>query len=80
MNTEIGQLQLQLPPGFEKRAQRIGRLVGENLAHYTALPSGRIEHLQVGPVRIERHFSDSRVARQIAESIYSAIHGQSFHP
>ncbi|MDD2463323.1 MAG: hypothetical protein PHI97_04945 [Desulfobulbus sp.] len=73
MSTEIGQLQLQLPPGFEKRAQRIGRLVGENLAGYTSLPTGRIEHLRVGPVAVETHHTDQRVAQRIADSIHAAI-------
>ncbi len=73
MNTEIGQLQLQLPPGFEQRAQRIGRLVGEALAGFVSMPPGRMEHLRVGPVAVEAHFSDQRVAQQIAQSIHAAI-------
>nr|WP_320010944.1 hypothetical protein [uncultured Desulfobulbus sp.] len=77
MKTEIGQLQLHLPPGFEKRAQRIGRLVAENLATYTNLPPGRIDHLRVGPVRVELQHSDGRVARRIAESIYASLQGGS---
>jgi len=73
MNTEIGHLQLQLPPGFEKRAQRIGRLVGEALAGSTTLPAGQIEYLRVGPVEVGVHFSDQRVAQTIADSIHAAI-------
>ncbi|MGD9949707.1 MAG: hypothetical protein AB7U29_14695 [Desulfobulbus sp.] len=73
MSIEIGQLRLELPPGFEKRAQRIGRLVGEALAAYSTLPAGRIDHLRVGPVAVETHLSDLRVAQRIADSIHAAI-------
>lgn len=73
MSTEIGQLQLQLPPGFEQRAQRIGRLVGEALASSPLLPSGRIDRLHVGPVQVKHHHSDVQVAREIAESISAAL-------
>ena len=40
MNIEIDQLHIALPAGFEARADRIARLVGQALAH---LP-GTIEH------------------------------------
>jgi hypothetical protein len=73
MSTEIGHLQLQLPPGFEERAERIGRLVGEALADYGNVPSGRIDHLRVGPLAVGTELSDQRVARQIADSIHAAI-------
>lgn len=72
MTTEIGHLQLQLPPGFEQRAQRIGRLVGESLAGRD-LPAGRLAHLRIGPVAVEAHLSDRRVAQRIADSIHAAI-------
>lgn len=73
MTTEIGHLHLQLPPGFEHRAQRIGRLVGETLAQRNDLDPGRINHLGVGPVQVESHHSDHEVAWRIAASIHSAI-------
>lgn len=73
MITEIGHLHLQLPPGFEHRAQRIGRLVGETLAQRNDLGPGRIDRLGVGPVQVELRHSDHEVARRIAASIHSAI-------
>lgn len=73
MITEIGHLHLQLPHGFEHRAQRIGRLVGEALAQRDDLGPGRIHHLGVGPVQVEFRNSDHEVARRIAASIHSAI-------
>lgn len=73
MITEISHLHLQLPPGFEHRAQRISRLVGEALAQRDDLGPGRINQLGVGPVQVEHHHSDHEVARRIAASIHSAI-------
>ena len=73
MSTEIGQLRLQLPAGFEDRAQRIGRLVGEALAQRDDLPAGRIEQLRVGPVQVDVRHSDRVVARRIADSIHTAV-------
>ena len=73
MSTEIGQLRLQLPVGFEHRAQRISRLVGEALAQRDDLPTGRIEQLRVGPVQVDVRHSDQTVARHIADSIHTAV-------
>mgnify|MGYP001769174966 FL=1 len=73
MTTEISHLRLQLPPGFEHRAQRIGRLVGEALARRDGLPAGRIDQLRVGPVQVECRHSDHEVAGRIAASIHIAI-------
>lgn len=73
MPAEIGRLRLQLPAGFEERAGRIGRLVGEVLAQRDDLPPGRIEQLQVGPVRVDVRDSDRAVAQQIADSIHTAV-------
>lgn len=72
MTAEIGHLQLQLPPGFEQRAQRIGRLVGEFLTR-SNLPAGHFAHLRIGPVVVETHHSDRHVAQRIADSIHAAI-------
>jgi hypothetical protein len=75
VKTEIGQISLQLPAGFEARAQRIGRLVGEALARQDGLPSGRVERLGVGPVRIDSRRSDRAIAESIATSICAAVRG-----
>jgi hypothetical protein len=72
MTTEIGRLNLRLPSGFEGRAERIGRLVGEALAG-CELPAGRIAHLKVGPVTVNPRGSDRAVAEGIAQSIRAAI-------
>lgn len=72
MTTEIGRLALKLPAGFEKRAGRIGRLVGEALSGHD-LPPGHIEHLGVGPLKIDARRSDRAIAEHIAGAIHGAI-------
>jgi hypothetical protein len=73
MTTEIGHLNLRLPAGFEARAQRIGRLVGESLARQENLPSGQVAQIGVGPVRVDARASDRAIAAHIAQSIGAAI-------
>lgn len=73
MKTEIGQLSLHLPAGFETRGQRIGRLLGEALARQEGLPGGHIEQVGVGPVRVDARRSDRAIAESIARSIHGAI-------
>ncbi|ADW19397.1 hypothetical protein Despr_3270 [Desulfobulbus propionicus DSM 2032] len=73
MTTEIDHLRLQLPAGFEHRAQRIGRLVGEALAGRDDLGFGRVDQLRVGPVQVEADHSDRRIAHQIADAIQRGL-------
>ena len=73
MKTEIGQLSLRLPAGFEGRAQRIGRLVGEALARQPDLPAGRLGRVGVGPLQVDPRRSDRAIADGIAQSIGAAI-------
>jgi hypothetical protein len=72
MPTEIGRLNLRLPAGFEKRAGRIGRLVGTALSTRD-LPPGQIEHLSIGPLKIDARRSDHAIAEHIAGAIHGAI-------
>ncbi len=73
MTTEIGQLNLRLPAGFEGRAQRIGRLVGEALARQAGLPAGQLAQVGVGPLQVDPRRSDRAIADHIAQSIGAAI-------
>jgi len=73
MTTEIGQLNLQLPAGFEARAHRIGRLVGEALARQEGLPGGQVALIGVGPMQVDVRRSDRAIAERIAQSIGAAI-------
>ncbi|MFA5083671.1 MAG: hypothetical protein WC474_14050 [Hydrogenophilaceae bacterium] len=72
MTTEIGRINLNLPAGFEARAARIGRLVGEALAR-RELPAGRIDRIGVGPLKVDARRSDRAIAEHIAQSIHAAI-------
>lgn len=72
MTTEIGQIHLRLPAQFQRRAHRIGRLVGEALARRD-LPPGRIVRVQVGPVMVDARRSDKTIADHIAGTIQAAI-------
>ena len=72
MTTEINQLALRLPNGFERRAQRIGRLIGEALARRN-LPAGRVDRIRVGPRTADPRHSDRSVAERIADTIPTAI-------
>ncbi|MCP5524228.1 MAG: hypothetical protein H7A46_22055 [Verrucomicrobiales bacterium] len=75
MSTEIGQLRLTLPPGFERRAHRIGRLVGEALAERT-LPAGRLPRVNVGPLKLDARRSNHAIASDLARHIHLAIERQ----
>jgi hypothetical protein len=76
MSTEIGQLRLSLPAGFEKRAGHIGRLVGRALAQRN-LPAGRFPQVTVGPLRIDARGSNHAIANHLAEQIHAVIARQS---
>jgi hypothetical protein len=81
MSTEIGLLNLRLPAGFEHRAGRIARLVGEALAAHPDLAGGRpraagpIPHLAVAPMHVDPRRSDRAIAGHIAQSIRAALGG-----
>ena len=74
MKTEIGQLNLRLPAGFEARAQRIARLVGEALARQEGLPGGQFARIGVAPVQVDPRRSDRAIAERIAAHITDSIH------
>ncbi|HKK56812.1 hypothetical protein [Marinobacter sp.] len=73
---DIQNLRLQLPDGFESRAGRIGRLLGDALAQYPVAQSARIDQLRVGPLTLKEGASDRQIARQIAQSIHRQIPGE----
>jgi hypothetical protein len=68
----IDTLSLRLPAGFEHRAERIGRLLGEALARIEAGSPGEslvLERLAVPPVAIAANATDGEVAAGIATSV-----------
>jgi len=68
----IDTLSLRLPAGFEHRAERIGRLLGDALAGIepgsSAVPAA-IEHLALAPVAVAHNATDVEVAAGIAASV-----------
>jgi hypothetical protein len=72
----IDTLRLQLPAGFEGRAERIGRLVGDALARIgTGVPGPELTLERLAPPRITiaPGASDFDVAASIASSVSRQI-------
>ena len=68
----IDTLRLQLPAGFERRAERIGRLLGDALARIdTGAPGAELtlERLALPPITLTPGASDFEVADSIAISV-----------
>ena len=68
----IDSLRIRLPEGFERRAGRIARLVGEELSRLPVARDFKAGVLRIGEVRVAHHQTDRRVAAAIA----AAIHGR----
>ena len=72
----IDTLRLQLPAGFERRAERIGRLLGDALARIdTGAPGAELtlDRLALPPITIAPGASDFDVAAGIAASVHHQI-------
>ncbi len=73
---DITRLRLHLPAGFERRAARIARLVGDELARLPVASEVHADSLHVRGLEISPALSDRRAAARIA----SAIHRQAQAP
>ena len=69
----IDTLRLQLPAGFEHRAERIGRLLGDALAQIDAGAGLALDRLALPPIQLAPGASDADVARTIAHSVRHQI-------
>ena len=69
----IEKMQLNLPEGFEGRAEHISRLVARELSGMSFNEARHITGLSVSPVKIHKAFTDERVARRVALAIHSQI-------
>ena len=72
----IGALSLQLPAGFERRAERIGRLLGDALVRIDVGAPGAeltLDRLALPPITIAPGASDYDVAAGIASSVRQQI-------
>ena len=71
----VERLHLQLPAGFEHRAEGIARLVGEKLATVPIKTSVTLDRLSLKPVRIGENATNQQIAQNIVKSIATTIRG-----
>ena len=72
----IDTLRFQLPAGFERRAEHIGRLLGDALARIDSGPPGAdltLDRLALPPITMAAGASDFDVAAGIAHSVRHEI-------
>ncbi|KAB0574346.1 hypothetical protein F7Q92_19705 [Ideonella dechloratans] len=80
MRLEIDHLALQLPAGFEARAPRIARLLGDALARPEHLGGLRLAHnaalpaLQLPPLAVQTGHSDAAIAQRLAQAVTVQVH------
>ncbi|MDR4518614.1 MAG: hypothetical protein MRK00_14690 [Nitrosomonas sp.] len=70
----IEQLNLRLPPGYERRADAIARDVARQLARLPVAQSFELKTLAVPKVNIFNGETDQVIARRIAQSIHAQLH------
>ena len=73
----IDRLRIGLPAGMESRADRVARLVGEELAKTRPAAGGRIESLALGRIEMPAGATDRQWAARIAGAIHQRIGGPS---
>ena len=69
----IEKMRLNLPEGFEGRAEHISRLVARELGGLSFNGTGHISGLSVSPVRVHQAFSNEEIARQVAHAIHRQV-------
>jgi hypothetical protein len=71
---DIGRLRLQLPAGYQGRADSIARLVAAELRGRLQGVAGGIDELRVGQVEIAAGANDRAVAQAVAASVADNAH------
>lgn len=69
----IDALQLQLPPGFEHRAERIARLVAEALGALAPRDSATLDDVVLPPLAFAPHAGDADIAAGIAGALQAQL-------
>jgi hypothetical protein len=69
----IDKVNLSLPPGFELRANNIGRLFAEQLSRLPITTSLSIERLSIPPLHIQPGETDTIIAQRIAHTVHSQL-------
>ena len=72
----IDRLRLQLPAGFQSRANAIARAVARHLAALPLLSSARVERLAVTGGELQPGETDAVIALRIAGQIHSSLRKQ----
>lgn len=71
----IGRLRLSLPPGYEARAERIARLLADELAGVRLEADARVDRLALPPVKVGGGASDREVAAAVAAALAPRLNG-----
>ena len=69
----IDKVNLSLPPGFELRANNIGRLFAEQLARLPITASLNIDRLSIPPLHIQPGETDRVIAQRLAHTVHSHL-------
>ena len=72
---KIDRLRISLPAGFEARAERIARLVADELAGLPIQGDAKFDRLALPTVEVGPRASDRQVASSIASGMASRLGG-----
>ena len=73
MNLTIDRLHLQLPAGFEYRAESIARRLGEELARLPWLEDAIVQQATIPAQTVQPAWSDQQIARHLAVAVQDQI-------
>lgn len=72
---KIDRLRLSLPPGYEARAERIARLVADELASLQLQGNAQFDRLALPAIEVGPRATDRQVASSIAGAMASHLTG-----
>lgn len=73
MNLTIDRLHLQLPPGFEHRADAIARRLSDELASLSWTRNLQVEQLSLPAQTVHPALNDRQIAQQLAHAVHAQI-------
>jgi len=73
MNLTIDHLHLQLPDGFEHRADSIARRLGEELARLPWPEDAMVQQVTIPALTVQPAWSDQQIARNLAVEVQGQI-------
>lgn len=76
MTLTIDSLRLQMPAGFEHRAEAIARCLGDELIRQPWIGSHVLNQLHLAPQIVRPEQSDRQIAAQIARAIHRQTTGE----